>query len=218
MTTTLRPQFTPHYATRATALSPYLDRDEQLLWVGRPRQGILFRSSDAALIPFSLLWGGFAFFWEFMVVTGGGRGRGHAPVFFMLWGIPFCVVGVYITVGRFLVDAFVRSRMWYGVTNRRALIVSGIGASRLTSFDLATVGEVTLTKSLLTNSGSIRFGPTYPYGPYGRRGQNGFAGTDTNTFDHIDNVEEVYRVVREVQQEAKADASQTSPQQRARML
>ena len=41
-----------------------LARNEKLLWSGQPRGGIKFRAADALMIPFSLMWGGFAVFWE----------------------------------------------------------------------------------------------------------------------------------------------------------
>ena len=82
-----------------------LSAGERLLWSGQPRRGVRLRSSDAFTIPFSLLWCGFAIFWEASVVTKG------APFSFMLWGIPFVVVGFYIVFGRFFVDAHGNTRL-----------------------------------------------------------------------------------------------------------
>jgi hypothetical protein len=52
-----------------STIAQHLDPGEHLLWSGQPRGGIRLRPQDAFLIPFSLLWGGFAIFWEFMAVT-----------------------------------------------------------------------------------------------------------------------------------------------------
>ncbi len=64
-----------------------LGREERLLWSAQPRQGIFLRSTDAYLIPFSLLWGGFAFFWEATVVNRMDRFCSD------FWGVPFVLVG-----------------------------------------------------------------------------------------------------------------------------
>ena len=41
-------------------LRTLLDTNEKLVWSGYPRKGLIFRTADIFLIPFSLLWCGFA--------------------------------------------------------------------------------------------------------------------------------------------------------------
>ena len=64
----------------------------------RPR----VRPGDAGLIPFSLLWCGFAIFWESLAMKTG-------ELLPELWGVPFVLVGLYFVFGRFVVDAYVRA-------------------------------------------------------------------------------------------------------------
>jgi hypothetical protein len=65
-------------------------------------------------VPFSLLWGGFALFWEAAVIA-------HGSLFGTLWGIPFVAMGLYMIAGRFVYKAWVRRRTLYAITDRRAL-------------------------------------------------------------------------------------------------
>jgi hypothetical protein len=114
-----------------------LDANERLLWAGVPKQGFLLRSSDAGMIPFSLLWCGFTFYWESLVVKTNG------PLFFKLWGAMFMLVGLYIVFGRFFVDAWQRGVTAYALTDRRALIRSGLFTSSVESLALRTLPDVT---------------------------------------------------------------------------
>jgi hypothetical protein len=52
-----------------------LEPQERVLWWGGPKGGIRFRLIDLFLVPFSLLWGGGAIFWETMAI------RQDAPLF-----------------------------------------------------------------------------------------------------------------------------------------
>src|ERR1700676_1199303 len=91
------------------AIQPELTSGETTLWAGQPNTSVIFHKEDVFLIPFSLLWGGFAIFWE-SGVSGfwGSKGGASAPFFFLLWGIPFVVIGQYLIWGRFLYVAWLK--------------------------------------------------------------------------------------------------------------
>jgi Bacterial PH domain len=174
-----------------------LSPSERLLWAGRPRQGIVVRAIDAFLIPFSLLWGGFAIFWEVSVIVGG------APWFFSVWGVPFVLVGLYIIFGRFWVDARQRAQTIYAVTSERVVIVSGVLARRTKSLNLATISDLSLTERG-DDSGTITFGPVPPfYWWYGAAGWPGLGHTAIPSFELADEARRVYEIVREAQRAAK---------------
>ncbi|MEM9365967.1 MAG: PH domain-containing protein [Planctomycetota bacterium] len=170
-----------------------LSSGEQLLWYGRPQLGIQLRASDALLIPASLLWGGFAIFWEATAVMRG------APVFFVLWGIPFVLVGLHLIVGRFFVDAKQRSRTYYGVTDERVIIVSGLFRRSVKSLRIDTLTDVALEEKA-DGSGTITLGPTSPWNHW--FGGSNWPGTHpltVSSFEMIDNAREVDGIIRESQ-------------------
>ena len=140
----------------AQKFQPYLTAPESVRWTGRPQQGLMLRTSDAFVIPFSVLWCAFAIFWETSVIAG------NAPPFFVLWGVPFVLVGLYIVVGRFFVDAFVRARTYYALTDRSALILGGLSGDTLTSVNLQSLQELNF-KPANHGRGTIMFGPETPF-------------------------------------------------------
>ena len=62
----------------ASPLRSLLRPGERVLWEGQPDVWAYSMRGAWYLIPFSLLWGGFAIFWEVMAITS------EAPVFFLL--------------------------------------------------------------------------------------------------------------------------------------
>jgi hypothetical protein len=182
-----------------TVLVAQIDRGERLLWTGQPRTGIRLRGQDALLIPFSLLWGGFAIFWEYMAWTRASKAPGPVGVVFPLFGLPFVAVGLYIIFGRFLVDAGNRARTYYGVTNERIIILSGFFSRQIKSLQLRTLTDVSLTQRS-DGSGTITFGPTHPLGGFFAGGS--WPGTGRYappSFDLIEGAKEAYDIIRNAQ-------------------
>lgn len=135
----------------ASSLHDCLTGGERLLWSGRPAQGLLFTLHDLFLVPFSILWCGFAIFWETSVMAA------NAPLLFKLWGVPFVLVGLYFVFGRFLVDAWLRSGTIYGVTDRRVLILRAAPFHSFISLDLVGLLDIRLRRGL-AGRGTIQFG------------------------------------------------------------
>jgi hypothetical protein len=177
-------------------LSGSLEPGESLIWTGVPRQGLLLRPFDAFMIPFSLLWGGFAIFWEASVLRAG------APLLFALWGVPFVLVAVYITVGRFFLDARVRANTVYGLTNRRAIILSGTFSRSTTSLPLRTLTDIAM-EEWKDGTGTIHLGRPHPLAVwYAGMQWPGMARYQTPSFDLIPDVKRVYNQLMEVQRSA----------------
>jgi hypothetical protein len=130
---------------------PNLLVGERVVWRGTPYSGLLFRSSEIFLIPFSLFWGGFAIFWNVSVWTT------EAPFEFKLFGLPFLVVGIYVMIGRFVIDARIRDRMAYFVTDKRILICRQGKKSSTKSVDLRRLPGLELDEGS-DGTGTIRFG------------------------------------------------------------
>jgi hypothetical protein len=173
-----------------------LQPGEQVLWSGRPRQGLLLRWSDALTIPFSLVWCSGAIFWEAMAITKG------APLFFRLWGVPFVLVGVYIVIGRFVIDAMARARTRYAVTDRRVLIASGLLRKSVHAINLRGLTEMEIVEGR-RGRGTIIFGPTSLQATIRTTMLRGWPGAGRSllpAFDSIDAVRQVLAIIQKAQE------------------
>lgn len=86
--------------------------------MGHPDPKVRFAPIDVLLVPFSLLWGGFAVVWEWHAITTSDS------ILFALWGIPFVLVGLYFIGGRFIYKKRQKMRTVYGLTDTRAIVSS----------------------------------------------------------------------------------------------
>jgi len=176
-----------------SAIRENLRRDERLLWSGQPPQGPRLCAADAFLIPFSILWGGFAVFWEVLVIAS------PAPWFFAIWGIPFVLVGLYLIVGRFWIDAVQRARTYYALTDARVLILSGVFGRSVRSLGLRTLSDVVLT-TRKNGGGMISFGPMNPmHAWWGNIGWAGMGRYATPFLELASNAEDVYDMILALQ-------------------
>ncbi len=132
-------------------LQSSLLKGENIIWAGRPKQGIYLMSSDMLGIPFSLLWGGFSFFWFFNVLAIG------APFFFLIFGSVFSIIGLYFIFGRFIATSRRRAKTFYAITNKRALIKSSGFSTAVKSIDLKSLSHIE-TEEFSNGETSIYFG------------------------------------------------------------
>jgi hypothetical protein len=106
-------------------LANELAPEERVLWRGQPENRRWFYPEDLVLVPFSVLWGGFAIFWEAGALTStSARESTGVEVLFSLWGIPFVLIGLYLMVGRLFVRRWTRRGSLYVVTDQRILSFS----------------------------------------------------------------------------------------------
>ena len=176
-----------------------LDFGETYIWSGRPKQGILFRGSDVFLIPFSLLWGGFAIFWEVSVLAFPHKESGPSGIIFPLFGIPFVLIGLYMIFGRFIYDAKKRTKTCYGLTDQRVIILSG---RKVKSLNLRTLTDIALSEKS-DGRGTISFGRENSWSPW--HDASGFPGTgasQTPKFEFIENAKDVYNKIRNAQKQS----------------
>jgi len=114
--------------------------NEHVIWSGRPAQGLLLTRRDIAMIPFSLVWGGFAAFAAWSTVSA-------TALFLLPLQIAFCLVGLHLIVGRFFLDAWLRRTTHYGLTTQRVLIARSGLYNSFTAIGLGHVPHVQLIKS-----------------------------------------------------------------------
>lgn len=187
-------------------VQPELIAGESLLWSGRPNPSVIFHSEDWSMIPFGLLWGGFSIFWEAAALGFfGHNSKGSPPIFMALWGVPFVLIGQYMIWGRFVYDAWLKRRTYYGITNRRLIAVQEGTRRRTCSMYLESIPSVERDGSF---TGTLWFGAKYPAiagtGRRTRGTRSRFYVGNVPVFADIDDADSVYRLILELSEKNRS--------------
>jgi hypothetical protein len=171
---------------------------ERLLWKGKPDLGIRFRPSDGFMIPFSLLWGGFAIFWFYSAFNIATKSGQPEAFLFSAFGIPFVLFGLYFIFGRFIVDAKMRSKTEYAVTNQRAIIQSGMLSRKIKTVNLQSIPDISYAERS-DGSGTVTFGESTSSYSWATGGFYfpGMSSKQAPAFEMIPDVKRVYDLILE---------------------
>lgn len=139
-------------------------QNEYIIWSGKPELSVRFTKSDIFLIPFSLFFCLFAFFFEFVAITGvinfvaiGDKRNIISTMIFSIFGLIFIYYGYYLSFGRFKYKKRKNSNTYYALTNMRALILNNVEKKILKSKEINTLKNV-LVFGKKNNIGSIFWG------------------------------------------------------------
>lgn len=173
-------------------IRPHLLEGERLLWTGQGERKRL-APVDSFLVPFSVAWAGFAFFWEYKAVTTWSRSGG---LIFPLAGLFFVLMGLYVTVGRFPYKEWRRRQTFYALTDRRVLILY---RQHVESLSLHALPALELSLDAATGIGSLRFAQSpFPGGLYANTGLEYLAPKyNVPAFTNIRDVRQVYALVEQ---------------------
>jgi hypothetical protein len=173
---------------------------ERVIWQGQPAQGFRFAPQDIFAVPFSVFW-----FLIVLIISGvaiSGEENSIDPVFYLILPV-FFSLGVYMLLGRFIVDRIARRRTRYYLTNERALIESGLFRPTLSSVSLAVVSEIKF-RGGRQGRGTIQFGAAQGVVAMMPSSWPGARQYLPPTFENVDEGQKVFQLALSAQREAHA--------------
>lgn len=108
---------------------------EDLLWVGQPEPGGWMPGGNPAILMFALMWLTITLIWYGIVVALGGF------IFYMVVGLPFLAIGFWLLFGAPTYALWQRRHTYYGVTDKRLLILQQMRHKVLTALEITGIKE-----------------------------------------------------------------------------
>lgn len=184
---------------------------EHILWTGHPVVRIVLHREDLFAIPFSLLWGGGAIFWEATVLgiidIGSAPVRHRAHLFMVLWGIPFVLMGQYIIWGRFFYDAWRKKHTAYALTDQRIMTLTTGWGGKFYSAYLISVPAI--QRNIRHDGiGTLIFGYSFtPYNLFGPSGRQRSGTSRVPVFQDVENAAQVYDIAARARDACQKNSS-----------
>jgi hypothetical protein len=129
---------------------------------------------------------------------------GPVPFFTLPVAVAFVAAGVYVVAGRFYVDLKQRESTFYGLTDRRAIIVRGLARRRVTSLSLSTMTELTLEQKP-DGRGTLTFGPRGSLLGRWSRGWAWWDADEARCFELVENARLVYDLADKARTELRRE-------------
>ncbi len=166
---------------------PYLVGGEYILWTGKPGKKKLLTGADIFMVPFSLAWCGFAIFWETTAIATG------APLPFLIFGIPFVLIGLYLVFGRFIYTSYLRKNTAYAITNKKIIRKRGKKTDMIHAENMPPI-YVDIHKD---GYGTIQFGHDgyYNRGTFTTNPMNSWSNNNVFSLENIPDVINVEQII-----------------------
>ncbi len=162
----------------------YMSNDEYIVWKGKPGKGKLFEAEDIFLIPFSIIWCGGALVWTSIAIS-------EMILTFILIGIFFSTVGLYISVGRYVHKIYRRKNTRYIITNKKVLTCY---KNRISTLNRSCIFQMNM-KTYKDGNGNITFEDDSPFS----KKEEGFLDylSEKVSLQNIPDVYAVYKILIE---------------------
>ena len=180
---------------------------EKVLWAGQPRRDPRITWWDTVMFPMGLIFAfyGCGLFAAFAVGmwTKGINSFSHSIAPVIMFGL-MGLIGLYIVAGRYFYRWWRNSRIYYAVTDRRAMIFYDYFKGHLDVIFLRSLQGLSLAEEK-NGQGAVVFGPTaFNQISLWKTGLDSFHFQEKRSplaFHEIDQVKDVYRLIL-AQQEA----------------
>ena len=137
-------------------------------------------------------------------------GSNHQSVPTLIVLVMFVAIGQYFIWGRYIFDGWLKTRTYYGVTNRRLLIVQEGWSTKI---DSTYLEAIPLIEKEGEGTGTLWFGPKLPAiaaGNQPKRNPSRFVLGGVPVFADIDDLDTVVRVVTDERDRVLRDLNSKS--------